>query len=357
VRVRSINRFGLPCRCRYWKAIASGGGSGYVLLMQISRTILTLCAAVIGIFPIALQATDTDAQIKARKALEEKMKELQQQPAAPAAPMTPEEKTRAAMREKMGTTPSQPSEPAPKPRTPTVARPAMTPRPLPPSQQPRPVLPPQPAQVQPAPIAAEASPKVTIDAPPIESSPRPVLNAPPSSNPETIAKAREMMRQQMNQLESSHPSAAEPIATSTEPSIARTESAKPKGTRGTSAKPAPTFQAPPEVNSSAAQPVTPPAARQQQFATSAAAQNDTRPSAEQAAEAAAMNKSQKAAAVKKQKTPTTKGTPVFQPMEGPPLPISVDKQQRLAELLRAYQTDLVTPDQYHQQRAKILAEP
>jgi flagellar biosynthesis GTPase FlhF len=47
----------------------------------------------------------------------------------------------------------------------------------------------------------------------------------------------------------------------------------------------------------------------------------------------------------------------FKPIEAPPLPISADKQQRLAELLRKYKVDELTPEQYHQERAKILAEP
>ena len=37
---------------------------------------------------------------------------------------------------------------------------------------------------------------------------------------------------------------------------------------------------------------------------------------------------------------------------GPPT-----KEQRLAELLVKYQTDQVTPEEYHTQRAAILAEP
>jgi len=39
------------------------------------------------------------------------------------------------------------------------------------------------------------------------------------------------------------------------------------------------------------------------------------------------------------------------------LPFSADKQRRLADLLVKYQADAITPEQYHQQRAKILAEP
>jgi hypothetical protein len=44
-------------------------------------------------------------------------------------------------------------------------------------------------------------------------------------------------------------------------------------------------------------------------------------------------------------------------LTGPPLPISDAKQQKLKDLLRLYQADQLTPEQYHQQRAKILAEP
>jgi hypothetical protein len=52
-----------------------------------------------------------------------------------------------------------------------------------------------------------------------------------------------------------------------------------------------------------------------------------------------------------------KGPLVFPPIEPPPLPISMAKQQRLAELLRKYKADDITPAQYHEERARILAEP
>ncbi len=47
----------------------------------------------------------------------------------------------------------------------------------------------------------------------------------------------------------------------------------------------------------------------------------------------------------------------FPPLEGPALPISSDKQQRLSELLQRYKADQVTPEQYQAERAKILAGP
>jgi hypothetical protein len=34
-----------------------------------------------------------------------------------------------------------------------------------------------------------------------------------------------------------------------------------------------------------------------------------------------------------------------------------DKEKRLADLLEQYRADKITPHEYHQQRAKILAEP
>lgn len=47
----------------------------------------------------------------------------------------------------------------------------------------------------------------------------------------------------------------------------------------------------------------------------------------------------------------------FPPLEGPPLPISSEKHQRLNELLERYRNDQVTPEQYQAERAKILAGP
>jgi hypothetical protein len=56
--------------------------------------------------------------------------------------------------------------------------------------------------------------------------------------------------------------------------------------------------------------------------------------------------------------PVAKATPAPAPapMVAPPLPISGTKEERLAEILRQYKADQITPLQYHTQRAKILAE-
>jgi hypothetical protein len=49
--------------------------------------------------------------------------------------------------------------------------------------------------------------------------------------------------------------------------------------------------------------------------------------------------------------------PGFAPIVAPPLPISAAKQQQLAALLAQYQADQISPEQYHTQRAAILAAP
>ncbi len=61
--------------------------------------------------------------------------------------------------------------------------------------------------------------------------------------------------------------------------------------------------------------------------------------------------------VKEPKVKIDKNSPAFPPLESPPVPLSADKQQRLDALLVKYKADQLTPEQYHQQRAKILAEP
>lgn len=48
--------------------------------------------------------------------------------------------------------------------------------------------------------------------------------------------------------------------------------------------------------------------------------------------------------------------PITANIETAPSPLSGSKQERLAELLRRYKADEVTPQEYHTQRAKILAE-
>ena len=47
----------------------------------------------------------------------------------------------------------------------------------------------------------------------------------------------------------------------------------------------------------------------------------------------------------------------FEPLAAPPSSLPATKEGRLAELLRKYKADELTPEQYHIEKAKILAEP
>jgi hypothetical protein len=47
----------------------------------------------------------------------------------------------------------------------------------------------------------------------------------------------------------------------------------------------------------------------------------------------------------------------FPPLQAPPPAVPAAKQQRLDDLLAKYRADQITPEEYHQQRAGILAEP
>jgi hypothetical protein len=52
-----------------------------------------------------------------------------------------------------------------------------------------------------------------------------------------------------------------------------------------------------------------------------------------------------------------KGQQSLPPLQNAPPAVSADKEQRLQELLSKYKADQISPEEYHQQRAKILAEP
>jgi hypothetical protein len=47
----------------------------------------------------------------------------------------------------------------------------------------------------------------------------------------------------------------------------------------------------------------------------------------------------------------------LKPIKAPPLPISAVKEAQLQTLLERYKANQITPEQYHTERAKILAEP
>ncbi len=74
-------------------------------------------------------------------------------------------------------------------------------------------------------------------------------------------------------------------------------------------------------------------------------------------EANTANQGRPAPAVTAPTPSATKSSTQLAPLNGPPLSISWSKEERLRTLLSQYQADQISPEQYHEQRAKILAEP
>jgi hypothetical protein len=202
--------------------------------MQISKTLLTLCAVALCAGTVSQATPDSDAQAKAREALRKKMAELEAQPVSEA-PAT--------------------ATPKPKP-APVVRQPA-----------------PEPASGSKAPVFSDPT------SPPAGGS---------RATPEQIERARESVRQKFVEL----------------------------GEQDKATVRAPAGAAP------AGQPEQPMTVRQP-----------------------------------KPKVRPAPAPTVFDPIPAPPSTLPASKEARLAELLKQYQADTLTPEQYHKERAKILAEP
>jgi hypothetical protein len=177
-----------------------------------------------------------------------------------------------------------------------------------PTPQPAPVAKPLPAATRPMPTPPPAVVQPVQAPPPAAQPPPPVAQpapaVPPPADQESIAKARETLHQQMKELENQPPAAtAAPIPS---PKVADAQ----PGQKPVEAK-----------------------------AQETAGKPEGKPNAEKALKKPAQ------------------GAPAFTPIQAPPPAISADKEARLAELLRKYKTDQITPEEYHQQRAKILSEP
>jgi hypothetical protein len=354
--------------------------------MQISKSFLLVCAAAVCAAILPLRADDADTQKKLQEALDKKLNELQTQPPAATAP-------RAVA------TPKAKKQPAPAP----------TPAPAPaaaPAAQPAPAPTPQPAPA-PAPTAAVQAPST------------PVLVVPPAADPEVIAKAREALRQKMSELPTTPPSqpapAAKPAPAAAPSAVTSAPPAQPPPAVAQPAPaptPAPAAQPPPPVAQPAPAPAAAPAAQPPpaaaQPAPAPAVQATPQPTlvAPPPVSPESIDKAREALRQKmkdlegQQPAPTTglapasgiapagakPGTamsqptasnpqvtpgaqkpsnkppkmtaaPAFPPIQAPPPSVSADKQQRLAELLRKYKAEEITPEEYHLQRAKIMSEP
>lgn len=244
--------------------------------MQISKSLLVICASVICTGAFSVRGGDNPAQAKAREALEKALKEPPPQPPAPAPP------------------PPAPAKPA---ETQSVAQPAPPPTP---AAVPAPAPMPEVA-AQPTPIATAVSP------------------APP--NPETKAKLREALNKKLDELRAQEGQNNRDKAQAALRQAQDAARQNPQQYPPAQAPPNAANPQPPQVQAIPVSPAPP-----------------AMPSAP--APKASLKTAQ-----------------AFPPIQGPDLPISAAKQQRLSELLSKYRADQITPEQYHVQRAKILAGP
>jgi hypothetical protein len=346
--------------------------------MQTSKSFLVLCAVAYCAALMPLHAADTDAQIKAREALEKKLSEMQGQSPAPATPPT-------------AVTAQPKAQPAP---TPAPAPPKKTPPPASTTPASRSTPPAQPVPPPAAPAAPAATAPPMVRTPPVQPAPappqsaRPVLAAPPQADSASIAKAREALRQKMVELEGqTAPAVTPPVVTAPPPQPVVT--APPPQPVVTAPPPQPVVAAPPPPTTTAAPMVTPRAATPSTIAApvaqpvpapAPAAQLFNQPvlagpapsDPESIAKArAAMEERMKLLAAqppppqvslappwqKPVPKPSGHSLASFPPLQAPPPVVSTAKRQRLDDLLLRYKADMITPEQYHEQRAKIIAEP
>jgi hypothetical protein len=336
--------------------------------MQISRCFLVACGAAYCLALLPLCAADADADLKLREALEKKLNELQTQPpasapqpkasapartaapvAVPAAQPAPASvlaapppadseaiaKAREALRQKMNELNTQPEQAVPQSvvvappasRKPAqAAMPAPAARPVPPAQLSQPVA-------QPAPVQTTA---------------KPVLVAPPPVDSEAIAKAREALRQKMNELDM-QPAAAQPAAVVAAPALV----VQPQPV---AAQPAPAVA--PAIQPPAMPALAEPApASAESIAKARTAVEQQMKQLETRPPVAAGSATAPTTLAPTKPTKRNQILQSFPPLQSPPPAIGADKEQRLQELLRKYKADQITPEQYHQDRAKILAEP
>ena len=98
-------------------------------------------------------------------------------------------------------------------------------------------------------------------------------------------------------------------------------------------------------------------AKAQAKADKAAAKADKAAAKAQAKAAAAQPKAQKSAPAPAAGTNSVAPGEEEMHLVLPALPISASKADQLKALLAKYKTDQITPEEYHQQRAAILAQP
>lgn len=315
--------------------------------MRISKTLVAFCAIALCAVLIGNAATDTEAQAKAREALRKKLAaEGQTTPespaAAPVAPVPParrvapapgqEDKLREALRQKIQELNQQES---------GGVTPAATAVPPAPVSPPLPVVPPATVVVTPSSAATAPSP------------------ADPSGNEEQLRQATRQKIQELNQTGDVGAATSGSKASDEQVELMRQrlrETIAAEHAREQAARLAVPVQ-----------PIATDAAGQSRLAAEADARREAERAAtrtiveeQRRAEAAANAEAERQAAARK-KSPTEaspqSGAAGFAPIVAPPSSLPSSKEARLTELTRRYKADEMTPEEYHKERAKLIAEP
>ena len=308
--------------------------------MQISKFWAVACSAILCVSQTRSGAVDNEAQKKAREALENQLGAQPEQAApAPVAPAPARTKPQKSRREKPAPAPRVETQPATTPSADTVplTRPLSVPsQPIPPA--PRPSLRPVPQRD----LSTEPTQRLESSQP-VRVQPA----APARVDSDKIAKAREAMREKMNEVQTQNPEptprpvvVAKPDPDQTETAVKHAPSSPKKPKK--KVEPATNFEPLPDN------------AKVNDNSVPSVAASQTGPSANQNTTTA-----QPPLRTKREQKSKVSSTSAsrYQQLEGPPSSFSAAKQQKLDELLRRYRADEVTPEQYHTERAKIVSEP
>lgn len=301
--------------------------------MQISRHLLLAFAVAACLTPTLARAYDNEAQIRARQALEEKMNQINAQPPAPAAvPANTAPKAAAAP---VVTTPA-PAQRASSAQQNDLQKaleekmnqinggqPASAPNPAPKAA----VVKSAPVQKPAPPVITVTPQSTTVENPPARTT-APGYVTTPSNDSATSDKLSDALHQKMQEVES------QPAET-TAPTVAAQRPAQ-----------APKYAPVQTENNTSVVNLPPTTAGNYAPLPQGDTAHPNLPQQPTPQPAPTMAHNQPAL--------PSMNLPA---LSGPPSPLSPAKQQKLDALNEQYRMDQVTPQQYHEQRAKILAEP
>jgi hypothetical protein len=330
--------------------------------MQIPRRILFACVATTILSLNFSQAQDTEAQRKARAALDQALN--------PAAAQSATETTPAPKIEQPAVKPATPAMTQPSAAQPTIsgtthrasddaiekAREALRQK----MNELGNTSAPEQAPVQaekPKPATPAAKPAPAVVQQPAQ--PAPVAQVPAArASDEAVEKAREALRQKMSELENAAPSESPASVTTPAPAVVQQPAME---------TPAPqenVFQTPPAVSDNDVEKAR--QALREKMSQIEEAKKAAQPevvSTPEKTEPEKMEKPEKVEKIEKAEKPkaekrkevTRKDPNAFPPLSAPATGLSAEQEQRLADLLEQYKADKLTPDQYHEERAKVLA--